>query len=82
MLTGSGVQILGMTSVTVVFATLGMLSPSSRGALLSGLLFVFVIMGTFAGYHSGRLYKTLNGHQWKKTALLTATLYPGGCEFQ
>ena len=66
-----------MAFVTVIFATLGMLSPSSRGALLSGLLFVFVIMGTVAGYHSGRLYKTLNGHQWKKTALLTATLYPG-----
>jgi len=76
-LVGSGVQILGMTFTTVVFATFGMLSPSSRGALLSGLLFLFVVMGTFAGYHSGRLYKTLNGQQWKKTALLTATLYPG-----
>ena len=29
-----------------------------------------------AGYHAARLYKTLKGSDWKKGALLTATLYP------
>ena len=29
-----------------------------------------------AGYHAARLYRTLKGTDWKKAALLTATLYP------
>lgn len=55
---------------------LGMLSPSSRGALMTAGIFLFVFMGLIAGYFSARLYKTLKGRQWKRSAFLTATLYP------
>ncbi|KAI6178644.1 Transmembrane 9 superfamily member [Aphelenchoides besseyi] len=73
---GTGIQLLGMVVVTVTFAMLGMLSPSSRGSLTSVAIFLYCVMGLFAGYHSGRLYKTFKGDQPKKCALRTALLFP------
>lgn len=60
-----------------VFAMLGMLSPASRGALMTAAIFLYVFMGLIAGYFSARLYKTMKGREWKRSAFLTATLYPG-----
>ncbi|XP_028406343.1 transmembrane 9 superfamily member 4-like [Dendronephthya gigantea] len=74
---GSGVQLFAMVLITLVVAMFGMLSPASRGSLLSAVVFLFVFMGMFAGYFSARLYKTLNGQKWKRAALVTGTLYPG-----
>lgn len=73
---GSGIQIFFMALITIFFAMLGMLSPSSRGALMSAVIFLYVFMGLIAGYFSARLYKTMKGRQWKRAAFLTATLYP------
>ncbi|XP_044751616.1 transmembrane 9 superfamily member 4 [Coccinella septempunctata] len=74
---GSGIQIFFMSLITLFFAMLGMLSPASRGALTSAVIFFFTFMGVVAGYYSARLYKTLKGREWKRAAFLTATLYPG-----
>lgn len=73
---GSGVQLFGMTLVTMIFAVLGFLSPANRGGLLTAVLLLYVFMGVFAGYYSARLYKTFKGEEWKKTTLLTATMFP------
>ncbi|GFS77570.1 transmembrane 9 superfamily member 4 [Trichonephila clavipes] len=81
---GSGIQIFLMTFITIFFAMLGMLSPASRGALMTAAIFLYVFMGCVSGYFSARLYKTLRGTEWKKAALYTALLYPGivfGCGF-
>lgn len=61
----------------IAVAMLGMLSPSSRGALMTAAIFLFVIMGLIAGYFSARLFKTMKARDWKRGAFLTATLYPG-----
>jgi len=74
---GSGIQIFSMLAITIFFAMLGMLSPASRGALLTAAIFLYEFMGLIAGYYSGRLYKTMKGKEWKAAAFLTATLYPG-----
>ncbi|XP_006812572.1 transmembrane 9 superfamily member 4-like [Saccoglossus kowalevskii] len=74
---GAGVQIFCMALITIVVAMFGMLSPSSRGALLTAGLFLFVFMGAFAGFYAGRMYKTMKGTNWKRSAFMTATLYPG-----
>ncbi|XP_072045479.1 transmembrane 9 superfamily member 4-like isoform X2 [Amphiura filiformis] len=76
-LLGAGVQIFFMSMITVVTAMFGMLSPSSRGALISASLFLFVFMGVFGGYFAARVYKTMKGIQWKRSAFITATMYPG-----
>eukprot|EP00039_Didymoeca_costata_P028094 m.19987 g.19987 ORF g.19987 m.19987 type:complete len:635 (+) comp6724_c0_seq1:278-2182(+) len=75
-LVGTGVQLLGVFSVTLFFALLGMLSPASRGALMTVAIVVWLFMGLSAGYYSSRFYKTLGGDQWKRNAMLTACLFP------
>lgn len=49
---------------------LGMLSPASRGALMTVAITLYDVMGLVSGYHSGRLYKTLKGKEWKKAAFM------------
>ncbi|KAL9673508.1 hypothetical protein QQ045_029767 [Rhodiola kirilowii] len=56
---GDGVQILGMAIVTIMFAALGFMSPASRGTLLSGMLFFYMILGIAAGYVDVRLWRTM-----------------------
>jgi hypothetical protein len=50
---GTGIQILLCTLVTMLFAALGFLSPASRGALLSTLLGLYIILSGIAGYSAG-----------------------------
>ncbi|GLJ38617.1 hypothetical protein SUGI_0787430 [Cryptomeria japonica] len=54
---GTGVQFIGMTIVTMLFAMLGFLSPSNRGGLMTAMVLLWVFMGLFGGYSSARLYK-------------------------
>jgi transmembrane 9 superfamily protein 2/4 len=74
---GSGVQLLGMSIVTLTFAALGFLSPAHRGGLLQTTLLLFTFMGIPGGYASARFYKLWKQDEWKETTLLTATMYPG-----
>lgn len=55
---------------------LGMLSPASRGSLTTVAVFLYCFMGLIAGYHAGRLYKTLRGNKPKRCAFRTAILFP------
>ncbi|ESW26875.1 hypothetical protein PHAVU_003G155900 [Phaseolus vulgaris] len=73
---GTGVQFFGMIVVTMMFAALGFLSPSNRGGLMTAMLLLWVLMGLFAGYTSGRLYKMFKGIEWKKIAFGTAFIFP------
>ena len=63
----------------IVFAVIGLLSPSSRGALGTMSVVIYVLFSSIAGYMSSGLYKSLNGEHWKKNILATATLVPGFC---
>jgi len=76
-LVGSGIQVLGCTVVTMVFAVLGFLSPANRGGLMTAMVVLFVVMGVFAGYFSTRTYKMFKGQAWKKNTVMTAMLFPG-----
>ena len=58
---GTGIQLFGMTLVTMVFALLGFLSPANRGGLTTAMLMMFVFMGLFAGYFAARMYKSFRG---------------------
>ncbi|KAJ3050288.1 hypothetical protein HK097_008758 [Rhizophlyctis rosea] len=74
---GNGAQLLLMASVTMMFAVLGFLSPSSRGSLSTVMLVFYVCFGSVAGYTSARLYKMFNGEKWRRNVILTAFLLPG-----
>ncbi|CEG64338.1 hypothetical protein RMATCC62417_01327 [Rhizopus microsporus] len=76
-LVGNGIQIVAMTGLTLVFAVLGFLSPSNRGALGTVMVILFMVSSCTSGYISARLYKMNGGENWKMNILLTATLVPG-----
>lgn len=71
MFVGTGIQLFGVFAVTLLFALLGMLSPASRGALMTVTIVVWLFMGASGGYYSSRLYKTLGGTQWKENGMKT-----------
>ncbi|KAI4379359.1 hypothetical protein MLD38_005670 [Melastoma candidum] len=77
---GDGVQILGMAVVTILFAALGFMSPASRGALISGMLFFYMILGVAAGYVAVRLWRTIGcgDHRgWMSVSWKVACFFPG-----
>ncbi|XP_018498902.1 transmembrane 9 superfamily member 11 [Pyrus x bretschneideri] len=77
---GDGVQILGMAVVTILFAALGFMSPASRGTLITGMLFFFMILGVAAGYVAVRLWRTIGcGDQrgWVSVSWKVACFFPG-----
>eukprot|EP00930_Biecheleria_cincta_P033134 TRINITY_DN22948_c0_g1_i1.p1 TRINITY_DN22948_c0_g1~~TRINITY_DN22948_c0_g1_i1.p1 ORF type:complete len:918 (-),score=129.39 TRINITY_DN22948_c0_g1_i1:39-2792(-) len=74
---GCGVQILGMSILTLIVAVSGVLSPSHRGAILQSMMFFFTIMGVPAGFTSAWVYKLFQGQDWQTTKLMTAMFYPG-----
>jgi transmembrane 9 superfamily member 2/4 len=76
-LAGTGMQLIICSFFLVLFAAIGFLSPANRGSIMIGMLLLFVLMGSFAGFTSARLYKTFKGKQWQRCTLLTAIMYPG-----
>ena len=57
----------------LVLACLGV-SPASRATLMTAAIFLFVFPGLIAGYHSARLYNTMNGKEWKKSSFLVSSV--------
>ncbi|XP_043697362.1 transmembrane 9 superfamily member 11 [Telopea speciosissima] len=77
---GDGIQILGMAVVTILFAALGFMSPASRGTLITGMLFFYLILGIAAGYASVRLWKTIgcgDYRGWVSISWKAACFFPG-----
>ncbi|KAM7265789.1 hypothetical protein ACFE04_003472 [Oxalis oulophora] len=77
---GDGVQILGMAVVTILFAALGFMSPASRGTLVTGMLFFYVILGILAGYVAVRLWRTIgcgDYQGWVSLSWKVASFFPG-----
>ncbi|MBE3110233.1 MAG: transmembrane 9 family protein, partial [Acidobacteria bacterium] len=76
-LVGSGVQLLLMALALVLLSAFGVLNPSFRGGFVSVGVGLFVFNGLFSGYFSARIFKTFEGQQWRRNALVTALLFPG-----
>ncbi|CAO3622305.1 unnamed protein product [Cunninghamella echinulata] len=74
---GNGAQLVAMGASTLVFAVLGFLSPSNRGALATVMIILFMVFSFISGFVSARLYKMNGGESWKTNMLLTATFFPG-----
>ena len=77
LLLGNGAQIFVMTGMTIVFALLGFLSPSNRGALGSIMIILYTFLSTIGGYVSARVYKAWQGEKWKVNLILTPIAVPG-----
>eukprot|EP00662_Eupelagonemidae_sp_cell21_P044710 gene44710-44288_t len=68
--------LLGMAGTTMFFALLGFLSPANRGALLSALIFLFVLLGSYAGFTASRMLKSFGTRSWK-WIFVTGLYFPG-----
>ncbi|KAF8821164.1 EMP/nonaspanin domain family protein [Cardiosporidium cionae] len=75
---GTGVQILGITLVTAILASIGIFSPAFRGSLLQSSLVFFGFMGLPAGYASASCYKIFDKTPFGnlRVPLMTAFLFP------
>ncbi|KAJ2724579.1 hypothetical protein GGI07_001832 [Coemansia sp. Benny D115] len=76
-LLGTTVQVLYTVVATVALGTLGILSPSYRGGLLTTGIALFLMFGGVCGYYSGHLYRTWGGTNWMRNAVMSAALVPG-----
>ncbi|KAG9457487.1 hypothetical protein H6P81_001995 [Aristolochia fimbriata] len=79
-LVGDGVQILGMGVVTIFFAALGFMSPASRGHLITGMIFFYLVLGVAAGYVGTRLWRSIKGGKhkgWVSISWMVACFFPG-----
>ncbi|XP_058067509.1 transmembrane 9 superfamily member 11 [Magnolia sinica] len=77
---GEGIQLLGMAVVTILFAAFGFMSPASRGTLVMGMLFFYLILGIAAGYAAIRLWKTLRCGDysgWVSVSWKVSFYFPG-----
>ncbi|PWA74423.1 Nonaspanin (TM9SF) [Artemisia annua] len=76
---GDGVQIIGMTVVTIVFAALGFMSPAARGMLLTGMIIIYLLFGIIAGYVGVYLWQIIKGTSagWRSVSWLIACFFPG-----
>ena len=74
---GTGVQLTLMLLITIILASIGFLSPSRRGSMITMILLMYVLNGVFAGYASSRVYKSFRGRQWQKCTICTAVAFPG-----
>lgn len=74
---GSGAQMFVMTGLTVLFAVIGFLSPSNRGALGTAFILFYSLSGFVGGYVSRRFYNTMGGENVKLNLLMTPLIIPG-----
>ncbi|KAF8678423.1 Endomembrane protein 70 [Rhizoctonia solani] len=75
-LVGNGAQLCVMVGVTLIFALLGFLSPSNRGALATMMIVFWTFFGSVGGYVSARVYASIGGTDHKQNTFLTATILP------
>ncbi|KAK5998269.1 Transmembrane 9 superfamily member 7 [Cladobotryum mycophilum] len=76
-LVGSGMQLLVMAIGLVILSALGVLNPSYRGGYISVGAGLFIFAGVFSGYFSARIYRSFEGQNYRRNALVTALLFPG-----
>lgn len=74
---GSGIQLFIMSLIVMGFMCLGLLSPSSRGSLLTASILLFILLGSSSGYYAARLYKYFKGKKWKRLTFFTSIFLPG-----
>lgn len=73
---GTGVQLLLMLILLLITCSVGLITTSSRGSLLTLALFGFVILSSVSGYFSSRIYKYCKGYHWKSLTFFTGTFFP------
>ncbi len=74
---GTGIQLLLILLVSLLYNLLGYTHPEQRGNLLNQMVICFCFMSFFGGFISSTVYKNNKGKEWLKNSIVTAFLFPG-----
>jgi len=75
--TGTGLQLTASAFVIFALALTNTISTTRRGSILSSCVITYCLLSIVGGYSSVRLYQQMNGKQWVRCILTTASLFPG-----
>ena len=73
---GTGIQLLLILLVSLLYNLLGYTHPEQRGNLLNQMVICFCFMSFFGGFISSTIYKNNKGKEWLKNSIVTAFLFP------
>ncbi|CAJ1953264.1 unnamed protein product [Cylindrotheca closterium] len=76
-LVGTGVQIGTAFLLTMLSCMVRLINPMHKGQTLTGILVLYVLCGSVAGYVSARVFKFCDAKAWKRNMILTAAGLPG-----
>ena len=76
-LIGSGVQLLLTSAGLLGLSVCGYLNPSYRGGFATTGVLLYLLSAPVSGFVSARVFKSFHGLDWRRHALVTATLVPG-----
>lgn len=76
-LLGTGVQLLTLSFILLMFGILEFFHPLSRGAIYTTSVVCYAGTAGVAGFVSGYLYKQMGGAAWVRNALTTVFLFCG-----
>lgn len=79
--TGVGIHLAAVVVLTTLLAAFGILSPASRGSLMSAFSFLFAFTGTFCGFVTSRLYRMFRDQTPFKLVIMSSVLWPGTVSF-
>lgn len=74
---GTGVQLLTLFSILLVFGVLEFFHPLSRGTIYTTAVVCYAATAGVAGFSSGYLYKQMGGSAWMRNALITVFFFCG-----
>ena len=74
---GTGIELLLIIIISLIYNVIGFTHPERRGNLLNQMVICFCFMSIFGGYISSYVYKNNEGKEWLKNSLATSILFPG-----
>lgn len=76
-LLGTGVQLLTLSTILLLFGALEFFHPLSRGTIYTTAIVFYAFTAGIAGFTSGYLYKQMGGSRWVRNAFATVLIYGG-----
>lgn len=74
---GTGVQLLTLSTILLLFGALEFFHPLSRGTIYTTAVVSYAATAGVAGFVSGYLYKQMGGSAWMRNALVTVFIFCG-----
>ena len=74
---GTGIELLLIIIISLIYNVIGFTHPERRGNLLNQMVICFCFMSIIGGYVSSYVYRNNDGKEWLKNSLATSILFPG-----